>query len=206
MRILHCLTTMLLRTPLLVMLALFTMGCFNTVQVAPTSTSSGQTENRNMKTFHTLEATDIHGAAVTMSVYAGKKVMVVNTASECGYTPQYKQLQELHEQYRDKGLVILGFPCNDFGGQEPGTEAQIEQFCQKNYGVTFPLMGKVSITGNAPSPIYQWLTTKALNGAMDASVKWNFHKFLIDEEGRLVKSLGSSIEPFDEEVIGWLNS
>jgi glutathione peroxidase len=184
--------------------ALLILGCFNTVQVAPPVNE--QTSAPSMKSFHTLTATDIHGASVSMSAYAGKKVMVVNTASECGYTPQYKQLQELYDQYREKGLVILGFPCNDFGGQEPGSEAQIEQFCQKNYGVTFPLMGKVSIKGDAPSPIYRWLISKAENGAMDTSVKWNFHKFLIDEQGHLVKALGSGVEPFDEEVIGWLNS
>jgi glutathione peroxidase len=197
---------MFYRTPFLSLSALLIMGCFNSVQVAPTRSSSDQTGSQPMKTFHSLSATDIHGVAVNMSIYAGKKVMVVNTASECGYTPQYKQLQELYDQYRDKGLVILGFPCNDFGGQEPGSEAQIEQFCQKNYGVTFPLMGKVSIKGNEPSPIYRWLTSKTENGAMDATVKWNFHKFLIDEKGNLVKALGSGIDPFDEEVVGWLNS
>jgi glutathione peroxidase len=103
-------------------------------------------------------------------------------------------------------LVILGFPCNDFGGQEPGTGDEIEAFCQKNYGVTFPLMAKVSIKGDAPHPVYRWLTNKSENGVMDASVKWNFHKFLIDEQGHLVKALGSGIEPFDEEVVGWLKS
>jgi glutathione peroxidase len=156
--------------------------------------------------FHALEAIDINGNTVSMSSFAGKKVMVVNTASECGFTPQYKQLQELHEAYKDKGLVILGFPCNDFGGQEPGTGDEIEAFCQKNYGVTFPLMAKVSIKGDAPHPVYRWLTNKSENGVMDASVKWNFHKFLIDEQGHLVKALGSGIEPFDEEVVGWLKS
>jgi glutathione peroxidase len=185
---------------------LFTVGCFNSVQVAPALDPSNPSTTMPATSFHALEAIDINGNTVSMSSFAGKKVMVVNTASECGFTPQYKQLQELHEAYKDKGLVILGFPCNDFGGQEPGTGDEIEAFCQKNYGVTFPLMAKVSIKGDAPHPVYRWLTNKSENGVMDASVKWNFHKFLIDEQGHLVKALGSGIEPFDEEVVGWLKS
>jgi glutathione peroxidase len=185
---------------------LFAVGCFNSVQVAPAPDPSNPSTTMPATSFHALEAIDINGNTVSMSAFAGKKVMVVNTASECGYTPQYKQLQELHEAYKDKGLVILGFPCNDFGGQEPGTGDEIEAFCQKNYGVTFPLMAKVSIKGDAPHPVYRWLTNKSENGVMDASVKWNFHKFLIDEQGHLVKALGSGIEPFDEEVVGWLKS
>ena len=185
---------------------LFTVGCFNSVQVAPALDPSNPSTTMPATSFHALEAIDINGNTVSMSSFAGKKVMVVNTASECGFTPQYKQLQELHEAYKNKGLVILGFPCNDFGGQEPGTGDEIEAFCQKNYGVTFPLMAKVSIKGDAPHPVYRWLTNKSENGVMDASVKWNFHKFLIDEQGHLVKALGSGIEPFDEEVVGWLKS
>ena len=185
---------------------LFTVGCFNSVQVAPALDPSNPSTTMPATSFHALEAIDINGNTVSMSSFAGKKVMVVNTASECGFTPQYKQLQELHEAYKDKGLVILGFPCNDFGGQEPGTGDEIEAFCQKNYGVTFPLMAKVSIKGDAPHPVYRWLTNKSENGVMDASVKWNFHKFLLDEQGHLVKALGSGIEPFDEEVVGWLKS
>jgi glutathione peroxidase len=181
--------------------ALMLISCFNTVQVAPTPT---QNTNAPMPTFHALTANDIHGNPVKMAQFAGKKLMVVNTASECGYTPQYKGLQELYDTYKDKGLVVIGFPCNDFGGQEPGSASEIEQFCQKNYGVTFPLMEKVRIKGNDPSPVYKWLTRKAENGAMDAEVKWNFHKFLIDEQGHLVKVLGSGIGPNDDEVLSWL--
>jgi glutathione peroxidase len=181
--------------------ALLFVSCFNTVQVAP---SPSQDPNATMPTFHTLTANDIHGNPVRMAQFAGKKLMVVNTASECGYTPQYKGLQELYEKYKDKGLVIIGFPCNDFGGQEPGSASEIEQFCQKNYGVTFPLMEKVRIKGNEPSAVYKWLTRKSENGVMDAEVKWNFHKFLIDEQGHLVKVLGSGIGPNDDEVLSWL--
>ncbi|MFN6115369.1 MAG: glutathione peroxidase [Flavobacteriales bacterium] len=182
------------------MAAVLSLGCFNSVQVAPTTTNPTEPS----MSFHQLSATDINGKPFDMAQLKGKKVMVVNTASECGYTPQYKQLQELYEAYKDKGLVIIGFPCNDFGGQEPGSEADIAQFCQKNYGVSFPMMSKVHTKGAEQHPVYQWLTSKAQNGVMDSAVKWNFHKFLVDEEGRLVKSLGSGVGPFDEEVIGWL--
>ena len=134
----------------------------------------------------------------------GKKVIVVNTASECGYTPQYRQLQELHEAYGKQGLVIIGFPCNQFGGQEPGSDQQVEALCQKNYGVTFPLMSQVEVKGEGPHPVYRWLTRKELHGAMDAVVKWNFHKFLIDGDGRLVISLESGVSPLDERVVSWI--
>lgn len=174
-------------------------GCFRSV-----STPQAGSTQEPATAFHALKAIDIHGKEVEFAAFKGRKVMVVNTASECGYTPQYKQLQELHEAYGEKGLVIIGFPCNQFGGQESGTEAQIESFCQKNYGVTFPLMSKVDVKGGDQHPVYRWLTSKALNGAMDSSVKWNFHKFLVDEQGRLVMSLESGISPLDERVVGWL--
>jgi len=131
-------------------------------------------------------------------------VMVVNTASECGFTPQYKQLQELYTTYKDKGLVIVGFPSNDFGGQEPGTEQQIEEFCQLNFGVTFPMMAKVNTKGEAKSPVYQWLTEQSKNGKMDSEVKWNFQKYLIDENGNLVTMLASATDPLSDVVINWV--
>lgn len=167
-------------------------------------TAAVQAQTPPPQDLYSLTAVDINGKPFDLGRLKGTKVMVVNTASECGYTPQYKQLQELHEAYGSKGLVIIGFPCNQFGGQEPGSEAQIESFCQKNYGVTFPLMSKVEVKGGDQHPVYRWLTTKALNGAMDSSVKWNFHKYLVDEQGRLVMSLESGISPLDERVVGWL--
>lgn len=154
--------------------------------------------------FHDLSATDINGKTVSFTEFSGKKVLVVNTASECGYTKQYAQLQELYDTYKDKGLVIIGFPCNDFGGQEPGSEAEIAAFCQKNFGVTFPLMSKISVKGDDMSPVYKWLTSKEQNGVLDAKVKWNFHKFLIDEEGRMVADYGSGTKPLDDEILSWL--
>jgi glutathione peroxidase len=187
-------TTMLLIS----FLGLF--GCFRGVNSAPTP--AGQTAPAI--SFHSLMATDIHGQPYSFAALKGHKVMLVNTASECGYTPQYKQLQELHEAFKEKGLIIVGFPCNQFGGQEPGTEQEIEAFCQKNYGVAFPMMGKVEVKGAQQHPVYQWLTRKEQNGAMDASVKWNFHKFLVDEDGRLAHSLGSGVSPLDELVLNWL--
>lgn len=155
-------------------------------------------------TFHDLSATDINGELIRMDQFKGKKVMVVNTASECGFTKQYQQLQELYGMYQDKGLVILGFPSNDFGGQEPGTEEEIAAFCEKNYGVTFPMMAKVSIKGDETHAVFNWLTNKEQNGVMDTKVEWNFNKFLIDEEGQLVMHLPSKVDPLDKKVLEWV--
>ena len=164
-----------------------------------TATNAPQTMS-----FHELSATDIHGNPVPFDSFKGKKVLVVNTASECGYTKQYAQLQELHEEFKDKGLVVIGFPSNDFGGQEPGSESDIMAFCEKNFGVTFPMMSKVTVKGREPHPVYAWLTSKQANGVQDATVKWNFHKFLIDEQGRLVGDHPSAVSPLDEQIISWV--
>lgn len=181
---------------LISILSLF--GCFKGVR------TPGAEAVLPSSSFHALSAVDIHGQPFAFNQLKGHKVIVVNTASECGYTPQYKQLQELYNSYQEKGLVIVGFPCNQFGGQEPGTAEQIESFCQKNYGVTFPLMAKVDVKGKEQHPVYRWLTSRSENGAMDSEVKWNFHKFLIDEDGRLVMSLESGVSPLDERVLAWL--
>ena len=146
----------------------------------------------------------LDGTDIDFSQYKGKKIMIVNTASECGYTPQYADLQALYEKYKDKNFVIIGFPCNDFGGQEPGSAKDIQTFCTKNFGVTFPLMEKVSVKGDDASPIYKWLTNKSENGVEDASVKWNFNKFLIDENGKYVKHCGSGTKPDDKDIISWI--
>lgn len=153
------------------------------------------------KNLHSFKAKTLEGKEFDFASLKGKKVLIVNTASECGYTPQYKDLQSLYAKYSSKNFVIIGFPCNDFGGQEPGTGAEIKSFCQKNYGVTFQMMEKVSIS---TSPIYKWLTTKSENGVLDAVVKWNFNKFLIDEKGNLVKYLPSSVKPMDAEITNWI--
>lgn len=186
--------------------ALFIVGCFDRVQLGPVSIPTNSSAPVPMPTssFFDLSATDITGQLVKMEQYKGKKVMVVNTASECGFTPQYAQLQELYSTYKDKNFVILGFPSNNFGGQEPGTEAEIASFCQKNYGVTFPMMAKVNTKGKEQHAIYHWLTNKSQNGVMDTGVKWNFHKYLIDEKGQLIMSLGSGVEPADERIVNWI--
>ena len=158
------------------------------------------------KTLHDFQCKSIDGASFDFSSLKGKKIMLVNTASECGYTPQYKDLQALYEQYKDKNFIIIGFPCNDFGGQEPGTLTEIKSFCSKNYGVTFPMMEKISVKGEKCSEIYKWLTSKAENGVEDSKVNWNFNKYLINEKGEYVKHLGSSVNPLDKEVTQWISS
>lgn len=155
--------------------------------------------------FHALSATDIHGKPFPFSQLKGHKVMVVNTASECGYTPQYKQLEQLYEKYKDKGFIIVGFPSNDFGAQEPGDEKTIATFCEKNYGVTFPMMSKVITKGEGQHPVYQWLTQKSKNGAADSVVKWNFGKYLVNEDGSLFTVLASATDPLSEQVLNWLD-
>ena len=128
---------------------------------------------------------------------------MVNTASKCGFTPQYEALEKLYEQYKDK-LVIVGFPCNQFHGQEPGSNADIKEFCRKNYGVTFPLAAKIDVKGNSIAPIYKWLCNKSENGVLDAQITWNFNKFLLDENGRLLAYFTSKVTPDSEEILKYL--
>src|SRR5687767_6801955 len=157
-----------------------------------------------VKSFHDLKAKDIEGKEFDMAQLKGKKVMVVNVASHCGYTPQYKQLQDLYDTYKNKNFVILGFPCNQFMGQESGSNEEIMSFCQKNYGVTFPMFEKIDVKGPDICPVYQFLTKKSLNQVEDSEVSWNFNKYLIDENGKYVKHLKSGVEPMDDEVIRWI--
>ena len=133
----------------------------------------------------------------------GKKILIVNTASKCGYTPQYKELQELYDQYKEK-LVIVGFPANNFLWQEPGTNAEIKEFCTKNYGVSFPMAAKISVKGDDMAPLYKWLTQKSENGVLDAKVSWNFNKFLLDENGYLLAHFSSKVKPLSVEITGKL--
>lgn len=140
---------------------------------------------------------------IDLADYKGKKMLLVNVASKCGYTPQYTDLQKLYETYQDR-LVIIGFPCNQFLFQESGSEEEIATFCQKNYGVTFPMTTKIKVKGSGKHPIYKWLTSKDLNGVDDYSVSWNFNKFLVDEKGVLIGYFKSSVAPFDEQIVGHL--
>ena len=153
------------------------------------------------KSIYQFKVKTLEGQDFDFSSLKGKKIMVVNTASECGFTPQYKGLEELYQKYKDKNFVIIGFPCNDFGGQEPGGASEIRSFCTKNYGVTFPLMEKVSVV---TAPIYLWLKDKEKNGVESSKVSWNFNKYLIDENGHLVKHLGSMTKPDNEEITKWI--
>lgn len=154
--------------------------------------------------FYDFKVKTLEGDQFDFSSLKGKKVMIVNTASQCGFTPQYKELEELYEKYKGE-LVIVGFPANNFGHQEPGTAAEIREFCTKNYGVTFPLMEKISVKGEDMHPLYKWLTTKDLNGVMDSEVKWNFQKYLIDENGKLVDVLYSKEKPGSDKTLAWLS-
>lgn len=145
----------------------------------------------------------IDGTEADYSQFKGKKVLIVNTASECGYTPQYEDLEKLHQAYKDK-LIILGFPANNFGGQEPGTNEEIKKFCTSEYNVTFPMFEKISVLGDDMAPIYKWLTGKDLNGWNDQQPKWNFNKYLLDEDGNLLKYYSSAVKPMSEEIVSML--
>jgi glutathione peroxidase len=155
--------------------------------------------------FYDFKVRTLEGEEFDLATLKGKKVMVVNTASKCGFTPQYEDLQVLHEQYGQK-LVILGFPANNFMNQEPGSAEEIRQFCSEKYDVTFRMMEKISVKGSDMHPLYKWLTNKDFNGVMDSEVKWNFQKYLIDENGKLVDVLYSKEKPGSEKVITWLSS
>ena len=156
------------------------------------------------KSFYDFAVKTIDGKEFSLSSLKGKKVLVVNVASKCGLTPQYAQLEKLYEKYKDKDFVISGFPANNFMGQEPGSNEEIAQFCSLNYGVTFPMMAKISVKGKEIAPLYQWLTEKKLNGKEDASVQWNFQKFMIDENGNWVGFASPKESPFSEKIVTWI--
>lgn len=145
----------------------------------------------------------IDGKEITLEKFKGKKMLIVNVASECGYTPQYKDLQALYEKYKDK-LEVIGFPANNFGGQEPGTAPEIKSFCSKNYGVTFTMMEKISVKGDDMHPLYKWLSTKSENGVTDDAPKWNFSKYLLDENGKIIKFFPSRVSPMSDEITSLL--
>jgi glutathione peroxidase len=156
------------------------------------------------ETIYQFNVQDLSGNAFDFTTLKGKKIMIVNTASECGLTPQYEQLQAVYEKYKEQNFVIVGFPANNFGSQEPGSNAQIATFCQKNYGVTFPMMAKISVEGSDQHPLYQFLNQKAKNGLEDSEVQWNFQKYLINESGELEKVVAPRTLPTDAEIINWI--
>lgn len=149
---------------------------------------------------YSFKVAALEGGEIDFSKFKGKKILIVNTASECGYTPQYAGLEKLYKDYKGK-LIIVGFPANNFGQQEPGSNSEISSFCKKNYGVTFPMAAKISVKGDDMAPIYHWLTEKSQNGLSDSEVKWNFQKYLIDEQGHLQASFSSKTTPESPELI-----
>ena len=151
------------------------------------------------KSIYDFKVEALDGGTIDLSKYKGKKILIVNTASKCGFTTQYEGLVALYKKYQDK-LVIVGFPANNFGGQEPGTNTEIKEFCKKNYGVTFPMAAKVSVKGDDKAPIFKWLTSKSENGVLDAEIGWNFGKFLLDENGHLLSYFPSKVTPMSEEI------
>jgi glutathione peroxidase len=171
-------------------------------------TNNNQITNNNMskteavvaaKSIYDFKVEALDGTTIDFASFKGKKILVVNTASQCGYTPQYEGLEALYKKYQDK-LVIVGFPANNFGGQEPGTNTEIKEFCKKNYGVSFPMAAKISVKGDDVAPIYKWLCSKKENGVLDAEVGWNFGKFLLDEKGNLMTYFSSKVTPMSEEL------
>ncbi|MBI4931272.1 MAG: glutathione peroxidase [Bacteroidetes bacterium] len=160
--------------------------------------------SQNKRIFYDFKVKDIDGNDIDLHKYKGKKILVVNVASECGYTPQYKELEWLYENYKDSNFVILAFPCNDFNGQEPGTPTEIKTFCSKNYGVTFPIMAKIAVKGKDICLLYSWLQKKDENGVQDNDVKWNFNKFMISENGEWQGYLHSKIKPNDKIITDWI--
>lgn len=156
------------------------------------------------QSFYDFTVSTIDGKEFPLSSLKGKKVLVVNVASKCGLTPQYAQLQELYGKYKDRNFVIIGFPANNFMGQEPGSNEEIAKFCSLNYDVSFPMMAKISVKGDNIAPLYQWLTEKKLNGKEDAPVQWNFQKFMIDENGNWVDFVAPKESPFSEKIVTWI--
>ncbi len=165
--------------------------------------SQAQGQEKLPESIHGFHITTLEGKEIDLSQYKGKKMLLVNTASKCGYTPQYEDLEKLYKQYKDK-LVIIGFPANNFAEQEPGSNDEIADFCERNYGVSFPMSEKISVKGEDTAPIYLWLTQKKWNKVKDSEVKWNFQKYLIDEDGQLLEVFESAVKPMDKEIMSYL--
>jgi glutathione peroxidase len=153
------------------------------------------------KNLYDYTMTSLEGQSVPLSTYKGKVVVIINVASKCGYTPQYGELEKFYEANKDRGVVILGFPANNFGAQEPGSNSEIRQFCTRNYGVSFPMFSKISVEGSDIHPLYKFLTTKSENGVEDSRVKWNFQKYIIDKNGRLVGHFDSGVKVTDKGFV-----
>ena len=153
-----------------------------------------------INSIHQFKVESLNGGTIDFSEFKGKKILIVNTASECGFTPQYEGLEALYNEHK-KELVVVGFPANNFGGQEPGSNAEIKAFCEQNYGVSFPMAEKVSVKGDDMASIFKWLTSKEENGIKDVEIKWNFTKFLLDENGHLIATFESKVKPQSDEIL-----
>ncbi|WP_300566108.1 glutathione peroxidase [Flavobacterium sp.] len=182
------------------------IGCKNQEENIKNQSSAANLIKTNTagESIYQFKVNDIEGKEFDFASLKGKKVLIVNTASKCGLTPQYEQLQALYDEFHNDNFVIIGFPANNFDEQEPGTNAEIATFCSKNYGVTFPMMEKISVKGDDMNPVYQFLTQKSKNGLEDNNVKWNFQKYLINEQGHLDKVLQPQILPIDEVILNWI--
>lgn len=182
------------------------MQLFKFLLLAIINISIMSTINAQQKSFHDFSAKTIDGETLDFSSLKGKKVLVVNTASKCGLTPQYEDLEKLYEKYGGDRFTIIGFPANNFMSQEPGTNEEIKEFCEVNYGVTFQMMSKISVKGKDIDPIYKWLTSKEENGVMDSKVSWNFQKYMIDENGNLVDYVSPKENPMSDKIINWIKA
>jgi glutathione peroxidase len=171
--------------------------------IAGVAYSYQKNQNEMEKSIHEYKITLIDGEEIALSSFKGKKILFVNVASECGFTPQYAELEKLHREHGDK-LVVIGMPCNQFGGQEPGTHEEIKAFCQKNYGVTFQITQKVEVKGPGQHPVFRWLTRKELNGVESTTVKWNFQKYMVDEDGEYLEMFLSNVSPLSIKLTGLL--
>jgi glutathione peroxidase len=185
--------------------ALLLFSCQNKAQDVQIDTNNEEIamEKQNIYQF---KVQDLSGKTFDFATLKGKKVLIVNTASKCGLTPQYEDLEVIYKEYKDRNFVVIGFPANNFGSQEPGTSEEIASFCQLNYGVTFPMMDKVSVKGEDMCAMYQFLTQKSKNGLEDSEVAWNFQKYLINENGELEKVISPQTLPTDAEVVDWIKS
>lgn len=169
-----------------------------------TSCKTNIQNNKEMKTIYDYKVEDINGDEFNFADLKGKKILIVNTASKCGFTPQFDGLEELYQKFKDDNFVIVGFPSNDFGQQDPGSNEEIAEYCRLNYGVTFPMMSKISVKGDSIAPIYKFLTKKELNGKKNSSVKWNFQKYIINEDGTLEDYFYSITEPESKKITKWI--
>jgi len=193
-----------------ILLAFAFISCFacqqNQAQNKISKTPIQKNKTMAKETIYQFKVKDLAGDDFDFATLKGKKVLIVNTASKCGLTPQYKDLQAIYDQYKDKGLVVVGFPANNFASQEPGTSEEIGAFCQQNYGVTFPMMEKISVKGDDMNEVYKFLTQKSKNGLQDSEVEWNFQKYLINEKGELEKVIAPRTLVTDAEVVNWIKA